>query len=264
MKRLDYAPGLDQWRAALFRTLPDCTAQIECFFADREFGFQHAWEVLDKASRLATQIEHRDGRLLHHEVIEHLALFHDIGRFFQGGHVVEPILLAQQAYTRFAREQAVRPDSVRAVLDGIVSTPFLNYRLHPSGHPPRTLEADIVRAIISMLNTRGARVDYHYECSLAQRDAPFFDPALTQEQRARFSLEHFSGDHLNVLLSLLAMRPGDFSHPLLQEAYRRWREPVKEEVVAHILDLARRVGESEEHLESIQQTISWYRHAFAC
>lgn len=264
MKRLEYAPGLDQWRDVLFRTLPDCTAQIECFFADHGFGFQHAWEVLDKASRLATQIEHRDGRLLHHEVIEHLALFHDIGRFFQEVHAAEHTILAQEVYTRFAQARAVRPDNARAVLDGIVSTPFFNYRLHPSSHPPRTLEADIVRAIAIMLNTRGTRVDYHYACSLAQREAPFFDPTLTQEQRVRFSLEHFTGDHLNVLLSLLAMRPGDFSHPVLQEAYRKWSGPAKEELITRILDLAWRVGESEEHLECIQQTITWYRNAFAC
>lgn len=253
-----------RWSGRLSAFLPQYAEQTRRFWRDQDFGFVHSYQVWQAAWTLARQIEKREQRSLDAEIIEQLAIFHDIGKFFQELHSLENISLAETVYQEYAAAGGVREEVRAAVLDGIRGSDFYNIRLDPSGHPPRTLEGEIVRAADKMQDNLVAKVDRYYDYGVCKRGAPFFLPTVTLEQRSQFSFENFLGDQLNVILSLLGLRPTDFTHPLLQETYRRWSLPAKQAAVQRMLDLAREVGEPEEHQAQISAIIVWYRKTFDC
>lgn len=254
----------ERWHKRLSTFLPQYSDQIQRFFIDQDFGFLHSYQVFQLAQTLARQIEELEQRFLRAEIIEHLAIFHDIGKFFQELHSLENISLAEVVYKKYAGAAKISEEVTLAVVDGIQGSDFYNARLDPSGHPPHTLEGEIVRAADKMQDNLVAKVDRYYDYGINKRGATFFIPTLTYHQRSQFSFDNFLGDQLNVILSIIGLRPEDFSHPFLQEAYRQWSVPAKKAAVRRILDLAREVGEPEEHQTQIKNIISWYRHAFDC
>lgn len=253
-----------RWSRRFATFLPQYPDQAQRFFADRAFGFEHSSQVLQVAQTLARRIQEQEQCALSGEIIEHLAIFHDLGKFFQRLHTLENISLAEAVYGEYAAAAGVSAQVRQAVLDGIEGSDFYNTRLDPAGHPPRTLEGEIVRAADKMQENLVAKVDRYYDYGVKQRGATFFLPTLTPEQRSQFSFANFLGDQLNVILAIIGLRPADFTHPLLQQTYRQWSGPAKQAAVERMLALAREVGEPEEHLAQIQEVIAWYRSAFDC
>lgn len=247
------------WQSSLRQYLPLYTDQIEHFVINNDIGLQHAYMVYKTAKKLQAEIEMQDKRSLNSSIIEYLCIFHDIGKFFQNIHTGVHISLARSVWDVYATNACLPLEVQEAVRDGIQTVDFYNVRLHPTGHPPRTLEADIVRAADNMQDNLVQKVDrcwYKYGLS---RGAVFFDPALSNEERADFSLDNYSGDQLNVMLSLLALRPEDFTHPITQENYRRWslqaKEPRKEMV--KVTNHAKNIKQEQQNDEKAQNTCAF-------
>lgn len=262
---LDEPVSFEQrWSRRFAAFLPQYPDQAQRFFADRACGFVHSLQVFQVAQTLVRQIEKQEQHALNAGIVEDLAIFHDLGKFFQELHSLENISLAETVYGEYAAAAGVAAEVRQAVLDGIGGSDFYNTRLDPAGHPPRTLEGEIVRAADKMQDNLVAKVDRYYDYGVKQRGATFFIPTLTPQQRSQFSFANFLGDQLNVILALIGLRPADFTHPLLQQAYRQWSGPAKQAAVERMLALAREVGEPEQHLAQIQEIIAWYRSAFDC
>jgi hypothetical protein len=260
---LDREQVSSKWLESLTTHLPEYSINIHAFFEDKEYGFEHSWSGIKRAKEI---LQLFDGLTedIDIEVIEHLAIFHDIGKFFEELHSLENINISKKLYTDYADRAGLRPSLKEAVLDGISGSDFYNYRLDPSGHPPHSLSADIFRAADKMLDNLVAKVDRYYDYGVNKRGATFFNPDLSYEERASFSFDNFAGDQLNVILSIIGLSPNDFSHPVLQEEYIRWSEEPKKAVEDRIVSLAEEVGETEVNIDKIKQVISWYRKEFNC
>ncbi len=250
------------WAVDLARSLPDFQEQIDAFVTDEEFGLRHSYDVWKEAKRMAGDIKDSDGLALDDTILSHVATFHDIGKFFEKIHSLENISIAENVYGRFADVGAVTSNQRESVLDGIKRSDFYNKRLDPDGEPPLSLEADIVRAADKMQDNIVPKVDRYWYKYGVPRNATFFKPELTREEREQFNFSNFAGDQLNVILSIIAIRPEDFQHPIVQDAYRRWSEPKKQQVVERILALADEIGETPENIREITDIIRWYRERF--
>ncbi len=259
-----YQSMKEHWVNTMATFLPQYSLSTQKFFNDQEFGFDHSYHVYSTASSLQAQIAAQEHIPINMDIIEQLSIFHDIGKFFQELHSLENISIAEAVYKEYASASNISEKVSEAVFDGIQGSDFYNYRLDPSSHPPHSLEADIVRAADKMQDNLTAKVDRYYDYGVNKRGAVFFIPTLTLEERSQFSFDNFSGDQLNVILSIIGLRPEDFSRPILQNAYRQWSIPAKEAVVKRILELAQEVGESEDHQHAIKNIIGWYRSTFTC
>lgn len=253
-----------KWRREFEQFLPQYSSQITEFFANDEFGLRHSYDVFTRALQLADKVEEHEKKPVNREVIEYIAVFHDIGKFFQEIHSLENIQIAEKVFCTYATGKSISPEIIDAIIDGVRNSDFYNMRLDPSSNPPKTIEGEIVRAADKMLDNLVAKVDRYWYDYGVPRKVKFFDPNLTFKERAKFSFDNFSGDQLNVILSIIGLRPEDFLHPVIQEEYRRWSIKPKEEVVARIISLAREIGESEKNIKKIQEIINWYRKTFNC
>lgn len=251
-----------KWQKELQQHLPSYFDQTTRFLHDENFGLKHSYDVWTKAQELAGKVETYENKSLNREAIEYMAVFHDMGKFFQEFHSLENIQIAEQVFHTYASIKGIAPDIEDLVIDGIRCSDYYNKRLDPSSIPPKTIEGEVVRAADKMLYNLVAKVDrYWYEYGVS-RKAKFFDPTLTFSERKKFSFDNFLGDQLNVILSILGLRPEDFSQPILQEEYKKWSQKPKEKVVSRIIDLAREIGESSENIEKISLTIFQYRKTF--
>lgn len=263
-KERDFDEFRLKWRKEFKRYLPKYLPQIESFLEDSEYGLAHSYEVWRKALEIFTKLPQQDKDSVNLEIIELIAVFHDIGKFFQSLHTLENINISEEIFRQYGVNKKLSKEKLEVVIDGIRGSDFYNKRLDPSSNPPTTLEGEIVRAADKMLQNIVKKVDrYWYEYG-EKRGAIFFDPNISFEERARFSFDNFLGDQLNVILSLIGLRPEDFSHPVIQEEYRRWSIENKEKVITRILELADEIGESKDNIEKIRQIINWYRETFNC
>ncbi|GAB4218718.1 MAG: hypothetical protein Fur009_1070 [Candidatus Microgenomates bacterium] len=253
-----------KWRREFEQFLPQYFSQITKFFSDEEFGLRHSYDVFSRAFQLADKVEEYEKKPVNREVIEYIAVFHDIGKFFQEIHSLENIQIAKEVFVVYATNKSVPPEIADVVIDGIRNSDFYNRRLDPSSDSPKTIEGEIVRAADKMLDNLVKKVDRYWYDYGVPRNLKFFDPNITFEERAKFSFDNFSGDQLNVILSIIGLRPEDFSHPVIQEEYRRWSKKAKKKVVTRIISLAREIGEPEENIKKIQEIIKWYRKTFNC
>ncbi|MBN8549448.1 MAG: phosphotransferase [Deltaproteobacteria bacterium] len=262
--RFSRAQFFDKWHMALTNALPQYKDQIAAFFADQDKGFHHSWELYQRAVELGEAVETADRTSLQWEIVEQIAVFHDIGKFFQKLHSFENLSIGQSIYREYANHVEVATSIKDAVLSGIPATDFYNARLDPSGKPPDSLEADVARAADKMLDNIVRKVDrYWYEYGVP-RNAVFLKPELTFEDRRQFTFRNFCGDQLNVLLTIIALRPEDFGHPLIQEQFRAWSKEPKEAAVARIIELAGEIGLPAEQVTMVRDIITQYRREFDC
>jgi len=252
------------WQNRLNSTLPHYKDQLLEFFKDSDKGFQHSLNVYDRARELGLLIEGEDKISLNWEAIEQLSIFHDIGKFFQHLHSLENLSIAQRLYEEFAGKLEIDPYTRQIVLHGIGSSDFYNKRLDPITEPPLKLEEDIVRCADKTLDNIVSKVDRYWFEYGVPRGATFFDPLLSFDERQEFSFANFKGDQLNVILSIIALRPDDFTHPVLQQAYAKWSKKPKDEVCNRIMGLAADLNLSPEHQDSVRCIIHEYRQRFNC
>lgn len=265
MTLLEFESFRDNWQSSLLRTLPSYRSQIENFVSDDVFGLRHSYEGWNRAYTVAEKIEtSNQPAKIDKDIIEHIAVFHDIGKFFEDLHSLANISIAERVFGEHAETIQMKATQKDAIIDGVRYSDFYNKRLDPSSRPPSTLEGETFRAADKMLGNMVSKVDRYWYDYGVPRGATFFDPSLIHDDRRSFSFDNFAGDQLNVILSIIGLRPEDFSHPILQEEYRQWSEEPKKKVVERIISLAREIGETPENIDKVKEVVNWYRKAFAC
>lgn len=252
-----------KWTSTLQECLPAHSVAIDKFISDNNQWLYHSFQVLSKAHKLASKIENT-GITIDFEILELLAVFHDIGKFFQELHSLENLSIAESVFNQYASGKLIISTTTKIVLDGIRGSDFYNKRLDPSWNFPSTIEWDIIRAADKMQDNLTQKVDrYWYEYGVP-RGATFYDKEITLSDREKFSFDNFSWDQLNVILSIIGLRDQDFSHPVLQSEYIAWSTPMKNEAIKRIVELAKELWYNQTDVHDIQWIIEWYRRTFNC
>ena len=265
MAQLEFESFRSNWQNSLLRTLPSHKNQVENFVRDDVFGLRHSYDGWSRAYGLAEKIESSNQpATIDRSIIEHIAIFHYIGKFFEELHSLENISIAEGIFREYAGKVQMKITQKDAITDGIKYSDFYNIRLDPSSRSPSTLEGETFRAADKMLDNMVMKVDRYWYNYGVPRSATFFDPSLNHDDRTSFSFDNFAGDQLNVILSIIGLRPEDFSHPVLQEEYRQWSEDPKKRTVERIVSLAEEIGETPENINRVKEVVNWYRKAFAC
>jgi HD superfamily phosphodiesterase len=239
-------------------------AQVAAFCADNDKGLKHSLSVLETSLVMVDEIGKATFSPDDLMAIEHLCLFHDIGKFFQELHSLENTNIACDVYKQYGANRNIPENVIAMVVDGIVRSDFYNLRLFPSGQPPKSLAGDIVRCSDKMQDNLVAKVDRYWFEYGVPRGATFYKRSLSREERGQFSFENFKGDQLNVILSIISLSGQDFSHPVLQATYDEWSKQPKELVVERIIALANEIGCTPSEVSEVESIINWYRSEFAC
>lgn len=263
MNTIEYQQFSHKWQQKLKISMPEYSNEIQKFVTDEKLWLKHSFEVYQTARNLCWTMNMKDTEI-DMTVIEYLAIFHDIWKFFQELHSLENISIAENVFSLFATKNTLSPEVVQKVCDGIRWSDFYNYRLDPSSHPPTFIEWDILRCADKMQDNLVAKVDRYWFEYGVPRWATFFDSSLTKEERAQFSFDNFLWDQLNVILSIIWLRKEDFSNKFLSQAYGDWSMPEKQKVIERILQLAETLWYDKNERQQIQEIIDWYRITFNC
>lgn len=95
------------WQNELQEALPSYSHQLTAFIEDTDKGFQHSLEVFNTSMQLVAQIPPAELNADDIQAIEHLAVFHDIGKFFQELHDLGNLKIAQSVYVEFAQHAGI-------------------------------------------------------------------------------------------------------------------------------------------------------------
>lgn len=261
INEFEYNNFRNKWNEKLLATFPEYESEVINFISDEKLWLKHSFEVYKKALYLKWNIS--DGNI-EELVIEYLAIFHDIWKFFQELHSLENISIAENVFKIFAERNWINQNIIEKVLDWIKWSDFYNHRLDPSSNPPKFIEWDIVRCSDKMQDNLVAKVDRYWFEYWVPRWAIFYDGNIKLEEREKFSFDNFLWDQLNVILSIIWLRKEDFSNNFLSQEYEKWSIPEKEKVIVRILELAKEIWYNENELEKIKDIITWYRKKFNC
>ncbi len=252
MKELTRDQFLEKWRRNLqTSSLPQ--NEIEKFILDDKFGLSHSWEVFKRSMQLLDQFPESETNGIDVIVIEQISVFHDIGKFFQEIHTADNPVIGQQVYSQYADEVRINPQIREKVDDGIRYHDFYNRDIDPHLRSPKFIEGEIVRAADKMLDNLVEKVDRYWNYG-KQRGVEFFNERLSIQDRLGFNFSpeyNVRTDELTYLLTLLALKPEDFNHPVLQAAYREWCAKPKLDVVERILFLAQEEGYDSQKIKQV-------------
>lgn len=261
--RLALEKFTNTWSTLLSASFPHYKEAVDKFITDDDKGLQHSFEVYNRSRELAYKVE-ASGTRVYDNALQTIAIFHDIGKFFQDMHSWENLNIAVGVFSEYTSLHSLSPEFSSLIEDAIINSDFYNTRLDPPGKLPRSLEGLIVRCADKMLDNIVRKVDrYWYEYG-EPRGEKFFDPAVTLDTRRSFNFQNWDGDQLNAILSIIALRPEDMGHPILEDEYRKWQVEWKQKAVDRILHLAIELGESKENIKAIGDIVNWYRSEFKC
>jgi hypothetical protein len=251
----------DKWKNLLRSSFPEYKNNIDEYFWNEKMWFNHSWQVYNTSLNLKTKF--RDS-LIDTSIIEFISIFHDIWKFFQKLHSAENINIAIDIFKKFAEKNNLNSEILHKTLDWIKNSDFYNYRLDPLQNPPIFIEWKIVRCADKMQNNLVEKVDRYWFDYWVPRWAVFYDENISLEERGKFNFNNFLWDQLNVILSIIWLRPEDFYDEILNNEYTKWSKPEKERVVNRILSLTEELWYSKNEIKNIKEIIDWYRNKFSC
>ncbi len=263
INEIEYNNFKNTWNVKLINTFSEYEYENEIikFVSDEKLWLKHSFEVYKKSMYLRWNI---DENIIDEFVIEYLAIFHDIWKFFQEIHSLENISIAENLFKNFAYINWLNKDIIEKVLDWIKWSDFYNHRLDPSWNPPKFIEWNIVRCSDKIQDNLVSKVDRYWFEYWVPRWAIFYDNKILLKEREKFSFDNFLWDQLNVILSIIWLRSEDFSNDFLSQEYEKWNIPEKQKVIDRILELAKEIWYSENELKEINKIIIWYRKKFNC
>lgn len=243
MKDLTKDSFIAKWRQDL-ESSPLPKATIGKLLHNEEFGLPHSWQVLEQALELSGLFSEDELRSCSFEAMEHIAVFHDIGKFFQEVHTVENPTIGAKIYRQYAKSKGYDSVLEDRVVDGILHHDFYNSDVDPHLKAPKYIEGKIIRAADKMLDNFITKVDRYWNYG-KERGIQFFDQTITPEERLAFNFGpdcKVKTDELTYLLTLLSLKPEDFKYIPLQNAYREWSKKRKSAVIEKILALTEKEG----------------------
>ena len=256
MKRSTREEFLTQWQQNL-RASSLASEVVNLFIEDKEFGLGHSWQVFEQALRLSGMFTQDELEECNFEAMEHIATFHDLGKFFQEIHTADNPEIGARVYQEYAQTVGLNSSFIERVVDGIRYHDFYNPDIDPHLREPKYMEGEIVRAADKMLDNLAAKVERYWNYG-KERGVKFFDSKVTIEDRLAFNFSpecKVKADGLIYLLALLALKPKDFRYPQLQLAYDRWSSKPKRAAIDRILSLAEEEGFDR---RSVEQVIDEY------
>lgn len=178
--------------------------------------------------------------------IEVMCVFHDAGRF------LVPLETAPNYAKRKKKGRALHEYagallaeifeySHPIVREGILRHDFFNHDFDKRTKPPVSLEAQILRAADKTSVAPADEIE-RYDEYRRKLKSPLFNRDTPIEFRLNwnFSLKHDPRtDQLCYFFVVLALRPEDFIHPVIQEYYRDWSRQ-KKAAVDKILEIVRK------------------------
>ena len=97
INEFEYNNFRSKWNEKLLATFPEYESEVINFISDEKLWLKHSFEVYKKALYLKWNISDDNIEEL---VIEYLAIFHDIWKFFQELHSLENISIAENVFKR--------------------------------------------------------------------------------------------------------------------------------------------------------------------
>ena len=216
------------------------------FFKSQDHGLPHAARVYIKAVEIMNHFSEDERREIDIERIEAMCIFHDSGRF------LVPIKSAQN-YAKRKRKGQVLHEYAGVLLakifgysdpvirEGILRHDFFSSDFDPEKKSPVSLEAQILRAADKTSVNPADEIE-RYDEYRRKFKFPLFNCDTPIEFRLdwSFSLKRDPRtDQLCYFFAVLALRPENFKHPILQEYYRDWSRQ-KKAAVDKILEIVRK------------------------
>jgi len=243
---------------------------VERIIENNDHGLAHAATVWISAKQLTSLIEGGLGNFPPSKInslLEEACIFHDAGRFF----------VPREDHCRYKemQEKAIKEHHIAGVdlamnlgcksfvvTNTIRCHDFFNKKITPHVPSPRFLLGEVVRLADKISLPPSQEVDRYWETG-KRLGTPFFLPDISLKERTSCYL-FASRDQLNYFLAMFLLSPQDFSHPVLQEAYRSW-EKGKREAMERILTIAQKeVGLKGETLRTFLRVIDEWKKATNC
>lgn len=265
---------------------------MEMFLENADHGAEHIFHVYTKANEIADIVKHKTGQRIDPAMLYVMIALHDAGRF----HMEKPEATdsdadkirkdakAKKADSRhelygvaqfkFALAKlkkawiSMDPIKEQKIAEYIYNHDFMNAQLNGGKyHEPSSLEWQISR-LADRISTPAIPEIERYWATGKRMGTPFFNKDVSFEERKKFTFQHIGQyakqgklDEFMFFATLLAVKPEDFSHPVLQEIYREW-EPQKKEAAERILTMAQEEGFDEATIDEMRQTLKQYAEIY--
>ncbi len=218
------------------------------YLKSNDHGLPHAANVYGKILEILDRfsVEEIRGMDIDIERLEAMCVFHDSGRF------LVPTESAPN-YAKRKRKGQVLHQYAGALLakifgynhpiirEGILRHDYFSADFDPGKKPPITLEAQILRTADKSSVVPADEIE-RYDEYRRKFNFPLYNRDTDIEFRINWNFSKKRDpqtDQLCYFFAVLALRPEDFIHPVLQEYYRDWSKR-KKEAVDKILEIVRK------------------------
>ena len=221
--------------------------EFDHFLESNDHGLPHASRVYLKVLEILERFSEEDQRIINNtERLQAMCVFHDSGRF------LVPIKSAQN-YAKRKRKGQVLHEYAGVLLarvfgysdpvirEGILRHDFFSSDFDPGKKPPISLEAQILRAADKTSVAPADEIE-RYDQYRRKFNFPLYNRDTDIEFRINWNFSKKRDprtDQLCYFFAVLALRPEDFLHPVLQEYYREWSRQ-KKAAVDKILEIVRK------------------------
>lgn len=216
------------------------------FLRSNDHGLPHAANVYVKVLNIIEMLAENDKRLINMHRLEVMCIFHDAGRFLVPRESA-PNYAKRKKKGRALHEYAgallaeIFEYSHPIIREGILRHDYFNADFDKRTKAPVSLEAQILRAA-DKTSVAPADEIARYDEYRRKFNFPLFNRDTPIEFRLdwNFSLKRDPHtDQLCYFFAVLALRPEDFVHPILQEYYRDW-SCAKNDAVQMIIEIVRK------------------------
>ena len=208
--------------------------EFQHFLKSIDHGLPHAANVYAKTLEILNHFSEEERSGINMERLEVMCVFHDAGRF----------LVPREFALNFAKRKRkgrilheyagvllaeIFGYNHRIIREGILRHDYFNSEFDPGKKPPISLEAQIFRAADKTSVAPADEIE-RYDQYRRKFNFPLFKRDTPIEFRLRWNFsqkEDPRTDQLCYFFAVLALRPEDFIHPVLQEYYRDWAKSKK-------------------------------------
>ncbi|TAN58112.1 HD domain-containing protein [Patescibacteria group bacterium] len=222
--------------------------EFDHYLKSNDHGLPHAANVYGKVLEILDRFSVEEIREMDIDIerLEAMCIFHDAGRF------LVPVESAPN-YAKRKRKGQILHEYAGALLaeifgynhpiirEGILRHDYFSQDFDPGKKPPVSIEAQIIRAADKTSVDPADEIE-RYDEYRRKFKFPLFNRDTPTEFRLdwNFSFKRDSRtDQLCYFFAVLALRPENFIHPVLQEYYRDWSQQ-KKEAVDKILEIVRK------------------------
>ncbi len=238
------------------------------FLRSRDHGLLHMADVYVRSIEILERFPSDEREHISVWRIELISLFHDAGRF------VVPIKTARN-YAKRKRKAEILHEYAGALLaqafgfkdpvvrEGILRHDFFSAEFDLRTKAPQAIEAQIVR-LADKTSISPAGEIMRYDEYRKTFNFPLYHPQTSFAFRKKWNFSYARDprtDQLCYFFLVLALRPEDFIHPVLQEYYREWsllKREAKDKIIAIVHE-----ERGEKQAQDVSRLIDQYQAARA-